>query len=334
MADMSKRERIKAALAGKTVDRVPVAFWRHWPGDDQHAESLATAALEFQRQYDLDFIKVPVSSTYCVDDYGVKHAYRGGSMGDRDYLERVIKRAEDWDRIEPLDVRKGTYGIHLEALRLILEKKEPDTPVLFTMFNPLAMALYLAGDETCLVHIRREPERVERAIKALAETCARFAGAVIAEGCDGIFLSTRAASYEVLNEDEYNRFGRPGDLTVLAAAAKGWFNVLHLHGQHPMFLALSDYPVRAVNWHDRTAQPDLTEAGRLFPGALMGGIEQYRILHLGTPENIVEQAQSAIEQTNGRRLILTPGCTYPLGVPHGNLLALRQAVEKPRRSIS
>ena len=60
----------------------------------------------------------------------------------------------------------------------------------------------------------------------------------------------------------------------------------------------------------------------------MGGIEQYRILHLGTPDNIVDQVQNAIKQTNGQRLILTPGCTYPLGVPHRNLLALRQAVEK------
>lgn len=331
MAAMSKRERIRAALAGKAVDRVPVAFWRHWPGDDQNAESLATVALEFQRQYDLDFMKVPVSSTYCVDDYGVKHAYRGSSTGDRDYLERVIRRVADWDRIEPLDVHKGTYGLHLQALRIILERKNPDTPVIFTMFNPLAMALYLAGDETCMVHLRREPERVERALKALAETSARFAGAAIAAGCDGIFLSTRSASYEAMSEDEYRRFGRPGDLAVLAAAAGGWFNVLHLHGQHPMFVPLSDYPVHAMNWHDRAAWPDLAEAGRLFSGALMGGIEQYRILHLGSPKDVEDQVQTAIKQTNGQRLIVTPGCTYPLGVPHGNLLALRQAVEKSRQ---
>lgn len=108
MAGMTKRERVQATLAGKTVDRVPVAFWRHWPVDDQQAESLARVALEFQRQYDLDFIKIPVSSAYCVDDYGVKHAYRGKIIGDRDYLERVIKRVEDWDYIEPLDVQKGT----------------------------------------------------------------------------------------------------------------------------------------------------------------------------------------------------------------------------------
>lgn len=327
MADMTKRERIKAALAGETVDRVPVAFWRHWPGDDQKPQSLALVALDFQRRYDLDFIKVPVSSVYCVEDYGVIHTYTGSYMGDREYLERAVKRVEDWDNIHPLDVHKGSYGWHLEALRTIITEKDADTPVIFTMFNPLSMAAYLAGDETLLVHLRSEPQRVLRALQALVETSARFVRAALAEGCDGVFLSTRFASYELMNEDEYRQFGRPGDTAVLAAASEGgWFNVLHLHGQHPMFIPLSDYRVQAVNWHDRTAWPGLAEAGKLVPHAVMGGIEQFKTLHLGSTQEVQAQVRDAIEQMRGQRLIVTTGCTYPLGVPHSNLLAMRKAV--------
>ncbi len=327
MVEMTRRERVKAALAGETVDRVPVSFWRHWPGDDQKPASLALVALDFQRRYDLDFIKVPVSSVYCVEDYGATHTYLGNHMGDREYLERVIRRVEDWDRIQPLDVHKGCYGWHLHALRMIIDQKEKDTPVIFTMFNPLAMAAYLAGDENLFVHLRSEPHRVLRALEALAETSARFVRAALAEGCDGIFLSTRFASYELMNEDEYRQFGRTGDLAVLAAASEGgWLNVLHLHGQHPMFIPLSDYPVQAVNWHDRTAWPGLAEAGKLVPHALMGGIEQFKTLHLGSSDDVKAQVQDAVQQMRGRRLIITTGCTYPIGVPHSNLLAIRQAV--------
>ena len=325
--EMTKRERIKAALAGKPVDRVPVGFWRHWPGDDQNPESLARVTLEFQQRYDLDFIKIPVSSTYCVDDYGVKHEYRGNLMGDREYLDRVVKTADDWNRIEPLDVTKGKYIQHLQVLRMVIEKRESDTPVIFTVFNPLAMASYLAGDETLLVHLRRYPDKVEKALRALTETCANFVKTVIAEGADGIFLSTRWASYELMNEDEYLRFGKPSDLAVLAASSDGWFNVLHLHGQHPMFSALSDYPVQAVNWHDRTAWPGLTEARKLFQGALMGGIEQYKIMNLGSPIDVESQVHNAISLTKALRLIVTPGCTYPMSVPHSNLIAMRRAVD-------
>jgi uroporphyrinogen decarboxylase len=324
---MNKRERIQATLKGEPVDRPAVAFWRHWPIDDQDAEALTRATLEYQRRFDWDFIKVTPSSTYCIDGYGAKHAYQGRPIGDREHLERVIKRPEDWDRIQPLDVREGAYGRQLRCLRMVVEQRDPETPVIQTVFNPLAMARYLAGDETYLVHLRREPERVQRALAALAATCASFVGAAIQEGADGIFLSTSSASFEEMSPDEYLRFGRPSDLEVLAAARGGWFNVIHLHGNYPMFAPIADYPVQVVNWHDRAYGPSLAEAASLFPGALAGGVEQYQLLHFGTPAEVTAQVKDAIAQMGGKRLIVAAGCTYPLTVPDGNLLAARRAVE-------
>ena len=329
MADMTKRERVKAALAGKAVDRPPVAFWRHWPIDDQDADALARATFDYQKRFDWDFMKVTPSHTYCIEDYGDKSVYRGKAIADRDHLERVVKRIEDWDRIQPVDVTKGAYARQLSCLRKVLAGRDPETPVIQTIFNPIGMARYLA-DEVYVVHLRRDPKRLERAIAALTETCAAFARAVIAAGADGIFLSTAAASYEVMSEDEYRRFGRPGDLAVLEAAKGGWLNILHLHGQSPMFRQLADYPVHGINWHDRAAGPSLAEAATIFPGALVSGVEQFTLLHFGTPDEVTAQVQDAIRQTGGRRLIVAAGCTYPATVPDGNLLAARQAVEKAR----
>jgi len=326
---MTKRERLQAALAGKSVDRMPVAFWRHWPIDDQDAEALMRATLEYQRRFDWDFIKVTPSHTYCVEDYGAKHAYRGKPIGDRDHLERVVKRIEDWDRIEPLDVHKGAYARQLRCLRMVVEERDPNTPVIQTVFNPIAMARFLA-DEAYIVHLRQAPERVQRALMALTETCAAFSRAAIAEGADGIFLSTMAASYEVLSEEEYRQYGCPGDLAVLKAAGGGWLNILHLHGNYPMFRHVTDYPVHVLNWHDRAAGPSLAEAAKLFPGALACGVEQYTLLHFGTPDEVEAQVHDAIAQMEERRLIVAAGCTYPLTVPDGNLLAARRAVERAR----
>jgi uroporphyrinogen decarboxylase len=170
---------------------------------------------------------------------------------------------------------------------------------------------------------------VEPALKALAETSAAFARAAINAGADGIFLSTRFASYEVMSEGEYQAYGRPGDLAVLQAAVDGWLNILHLHGQHPMLAQLADYPVQALNWHDRTTQFSLREGSRLFPGILVGGIEQYKTLRFGSPDDVTKQVHDAIRQMKGRSLVVATGCTYPLDVPHANLLALRKAVETP-----
>jgi uroporphyrinogen decarboxylase len=327
MTEMTKQERLRAALVGQPVDRVPVAFWRHWPIDDQEPEALARATLDYQRRFDWDFMKVTPSHTYCVDDYGAMHAYQGRAVGDRDHVERVVKRIEDWDRIQPLDVRQGAYARQLRCLRMVLDQREPNTPVLQTLFNPITMARFLA-DDAYVVHLRRDPERVQRALAALTETCAAFARAAIAEGADGIFLSTMAAAYEVLSPDEHRRFAEPGDLDVLRAAAGGWLNLLHLHGQQPMIREIAKYPVQGLSWHDRTAGPSLADTAKLFPGALVAGIEQFTLLHFGTPAEVEAQVRDAIAQTGGRRLIVAAGCTYPLTAPDCNLMAARQAVER------
>jgi uroporphyrinogen decarboxylase len=195
------------------------------------------------------------------------------------------------------------------------------------MFNPMALAQQLAGEEALLVYLRRYPEKVAKALPALTETCANFAATVIKAGADGIFLSTNTASVELLSPQEYEQFGRPGDLKVLQAAKGGWFNSLHLHGKYPLFTLLADYPVQAMNWHDRTAGPSLKEASKLFKGALMAGVDQNGTLHLGTPAQVEAQVHDAIRQMNGRRLIISGGCTYPLTVPEGNLMAARKAAE-------
>jgi uroporphyrinogen decarboxylase len=327
MEKMSHRQRLQAALAGQETDRVPVAFWRHWPGDDQRAQSLVDVALEYQHHFDLDFIKLPVSPAYTVADYGVKTEYRGSLIGDRDFTGYVIKKIGDWDRVTPLDVHQGSYGRHLEAVRHIVKRKAPDVPLIVTIFNPLSVAAYMAGDEICLSHLRAHNERVVPALQAIAETTARFVRAALAEGADGIFLSTRFASSELMPEREYLRFAREGDLVVLQAAQSGWLNILHLHGPHPQLAQLSGYPVQIINWHDRTTEFDLGAAAGLFPGLLMGGIEQYHTLRFGTPEQVVAQAHDAIRVMQGRRLVLAPGCTYNLDVPQSNLLALRRSVD-------
>ena len=95
-----------------------------------------------------------------------------------------------------------------------------------------------------------------------------------------------------------------------------------------MFREVADYPVQALNWHDRTAWPSLAEAMAIFPGAVVGGVEQFSLLHLGTPDEVRAQVQEALQQTKGLRHIVAAGCTYPLTVPDGNLLAVRRAVEK------
>ena len=55
---MYREERVRAALAGKEVDRVPVAAWMHLSAFAQEPISLAEAEVDLTEKNDFDFIKM------------------------------------------------------------------------------------------------------------------------------------------------------------------------------------------------------------------------------------------------------------------------------------
>ena len=132
-----------------------------------------------------------------------------------------------------------------------------------------------------------------------------------------------------MTEAEYLRFGRPFDLLVLDAVKDGArFNLMHVHGEHTMFDLIASYPVNMLNWHDRRATPDLRAAASRFSGLLVGGIDEWGTLQNGPGASIAAEIDDARRQTNGRRLMLGPGCVCPIETPAA---AVRAAVEAVRR---
>jgi uroporphyrinogen decarboxylase len=115
---MTHRERIEAIIKGEKPDRVPIALWRHFPYEDQTAEGLAQATIEFQCQYDFDLVKVTPASGYPAEAWGAKLKPADNEEGTRLYLSRPVKTPEDWHKLEPLDVTQGVLGRELKALAL------------------------------------------------------------------------------------------------------------------------------------------------------------------------------------------------------------------------
>ncbi len=326
MKEMSKRQRLTAAIEGRPVDRVPVALWRHWPVDDQTPEGLARATVAYQRQFDFDLVKVTPASSFCLLDWGVTDEWRGHYHGTRDYGPRVVNDVEDWYLLRPLDPAMGALGAQLEALQLIRAELGPEVPIIQTIFSPLSQAKNLAGQERLLAHLRQAPEAVEVGLRTICQTTQGFVEAVMAQGMDGIFYAVQFAQAHLLCVEEYRRFGRAHDLPILKRAGCGWLNVLHLHGRNVYFDLLAEYPVQVINWHDRETPPSLAEGQELFGGAVCGGVRQEETLVLGNPAAVRTEVADAIEQTAGRRLIVGTGCVTPTTAPVGNVRAVREAV--------
>jgi uroporphyrinogen decarboxylase len=325
MTKWSKRKRLEATISGQTLDRVPVALWRHWPGDDQDAHALAAAHMQWQNDYDWDVLKVGPASSYSVVDWGMTDRWVGHIEGTRQFTQWAIQKPEDWATLKPLDPNKGMLATQLEALRLVKESVGESVPVLATIFAPLSQAKKLAGNESMLSHMRHYPDLFSQGQATILESTLRFVEAAKQLGIDGIYYAVQHARYPLLSRDEYATWGRPFDLQIIDAAQDFWLNMLHLHSTDVMFDLVADFPVQIMNWHDREVDITLAEGLQQIKGAASGGVDHWT-LHQESPEGTLAEVNDAIAQTNGRRLLLGTGCVAMVTTPLRNIRALRESV--------
>ncbi len=316
------KERIQACINNEDLDRPPVALWRHFPVDDQSPEALAAATLNFQRTYDFDLVKVTPASSFCVKDWGVEDEWMGDTEGTRRYTRHVIQDPRDWETLPVLDPTAPHLAGQLACLRLIRAELGLDTPLLQTVFSPLAQAKYLSGEDRLISHLRLSPEAVMKGLATIAETTRRFVEACLETGIDGVFYAIQHAQASLVTLEEYKTFGLPHDQKILEPAQELWCNLLHLHGHDVYFSILDSLKFPIVSWHDRETYPSLAEAQTLFAGATCGGMRQDTLVYKARAE-VREEAGEAIRQTNGKRFILGTGCVVPIIASHGNIMAAR-----------
>ena len=330
MPSMTKRDRLLAAIAGQTVDRPPIALWRHFPGDDQRAEDLAAAQIAFQRRYNFDLIKVSPASSFCLEDWGVKDRYIGNVEGTREYYHYPVASPDDWRKLPVLDPAQGALGRQLYCLEIIGEelRHEPDeAPFIQTIFSPLTQAKNLAGPERMLTLMRQDPDAFKAGLETITQTVIAFLKAAKGTRMAGIFYAVQHACYALMSEAEYREFGEPYDRRILEHLDGTWFNMLHIHGQDIMFDLLADYPVQAINWHDQETPPSLRAALNRTDKVLVGGLGRIETMMRGTPDDVRAKVADAVAQTEGKRFILGVGCVTMIVTPWGNITAARRAVE-------
>ncbi len=323
---MNKRERLTAAIQGGAPDRVPVAMWRHFPGDDYRPQDLAGSIVGFQRRYDFDFVKVTPASSFSVADWGVRDEWRGNEEGTRVYTHYPVQSPEDWKRLPALNPRSGALGAQLKCLDLIHADLGEQVPFIQTIFAPLGQAKHLAGDRA-FVHMRQDPAAFKAGLEIITRSTIDFIEECKKAGIAGLFYAIQHASLALMSPSEYAEFGKAYDLRVLEAARGTWLNVLHLHGDDVMFDLVKDYPVQVWNWHDRDTPPTLRDALPQVKAAVCGGVSRESTMLLGTPDDVRREVADAIAQTGGRRFIVGTGCVTLVTTPESNLRAARAAVE-------
>src|SRR5881396_218315 len=332
---MGRRERIVAAINREPVDRVPYAVWRHFPAVDRSAAGLAQTTLRFHERYGSDFLKITPRGGYAVEAWGCVEGDELREDGHRPCVSCAIRAPEDWKKIRPLDPGSAPGWVeHLETIvRMGFDRRIGDAPVLPTLFSPLSLARKLSADRLPN-DMREHAGAVTDALEAITETLIKFALLALAEGVSGIFYSIQAASRSANSEEDYARFGEPYDRQFLEAIrSKSALTIIHCHGDRLMFDRLARLPGHAWNWDDRGTPPSLAEARAQVPGAVIGGLHQWRTLRDGTAEQAVDEARDAIAQTAGTGLIVSPGCVLPMNTPDATVAAVVQTLGGPLKRI-
>lgn len=335
MKQMTRRERIVAALNRQPVDRVPYAVWRHFPSVDRSAAGLAQSTLRFHERYGSDFIKITPTGGYAVEAWGCVESAEERPDGHRPCVQCAVRDGGDWKKIRPLDpgAARGWVDQIETIVRMGFDRRIGDAPVVPTLFSPLSLARKLSGDRLPS-DLRERPADVKSALEAITDTLIRFAELTLNEGVSGIFYSIQAASRSVLPEDVYAEFGEPYDRRVLASVhERSMLTIVHGHGDQLMFDRLARLPGHAWNWDDRATPPSLGEAQPRVPGAVIGGLHQWKTLRDGTPEQAVDEAKDAIQQTGGVGLIVGPGCVLPMHTPDANVAAVVRTLGGPLKPL-
>jgi uroporphyrinogen decarboxylase len=327
--EMTHWERIRAALKGQAVDRVPVSMWRHFFAEETTAESLAQAMVGFQRRFDWDFMKVNPRASYHVEDWGVRVKYAGNSPPV--VVETPVKTPADWLKLKVLDVNKGVLGQQLASLEIISRELKGQVPFIMTVFTPLAIASRMtASEDVFFQHLKQHTAEVDFALEVITETFTRFSRACLERGASGLFYATTSwATTDRLTEREYRKLASPFDLKLLSGLPPAEFHALHVCRRNNLLHAVRDYPVHAFSWDPRAeGNPSLAEGKAMVKGrAVIGGMPQDRTLVEADPAHLAAEVHGMRVALDKKGWMLGPGCTFPPETPKANLQAIRHAVE-------
>jgi uroporphyrinogen decarboxylase len=290
---MNKIERVRAALAGRPVDRPPFTVWYHFGNQHAPAERTAEVHLEFFEHYDLDLLKL---------------------MNDYDYPMpagmEVMATPADLARLQPFDPADTPFGAQLRTVEIVAGALRGKALFLDTVFNAWNTLKRNLVREAMPALMAEHPRALEAALGVVNANLIRYAQASLARGAAGIFLSVPATA-ESLTLEQYERFMRPFDLQLLEAIRDmGECHVLHAHGERLYVDRLLDYPAHALSWADKNGGPSIAEVRGRTAMTLMTGLNHVTFAE-ESATLIREQVRRAVAEGGHTRFILAPGCSLP-----------------------
>ena len=311
------------------TDRPPVGAWGHTYREEWSPEELAGITVERARRFGWDYVKFQPRASSFAEAFGSVYHPSGHRLRGPILIRPAVPNLEAWSSVAVAN--RKALDDQVDSIRLVARELGPDVPVIQTVFSPVTVGGYLVGKSQSRVvrELRKHPDMVGPALERIAEALVDFTRRSVRAGAAGIFYAISGyAGRKVMPEDVYRDLVLPYDQAVLnALPAKAWFNAVHLCGSNLNFGLARDLPGQAVSWsiHNQ-GNPSLTEGQKIAGRAVMGGLSQRATLVYGPPARIRSEVSRAVKETDGRGLIVAPGCSVPPRVRETNLVAMVEAI--------
>ncbi len=313
---MTKKQRIRNAIAGKAVDRVPTSWYTHFP--DQTDNTVA-AQIAWAKATDMDML--------CIETDGYMEYDCGKTeMGDPRILQALRPHRPHDPYIEG----------QVDRAKRIADGLHDDAAVTYMIFTPFSTVKHSIHSETqVMVLLREHPEAMRHAMSVIEEDNALLMARLAKEtGLDGVFLSLQNAEIDRYTADEYARELAEWDRREIQTANELFpFTILHLcawRGIPNRMGAWQGYRADVVNWACHIETDLGLRAGRTFfrPGAtLMGGFDNREagLLHRGSERQIKALTYHLLENAGTQRLILSADCSIHPETPAEHLRWVAEA---------
>jgi uroporphyrinogen decarboxylase len=321
---------VEAAIRGEPVDRPPVGAWSHAYLEEWSPEELAAVTVSRARALGWDFVKFQPRATCFAEAFGSEYRPSGRKNKAPELLRPAVPDLEAWERVPAADASAPSLADQVKAIGIVARELGPRVPVIQTVFSPITVGGYLVGKDLRRVvrELRREPALVLPALERVADALVDFSARSVEAGAAGIFYAVSGyATPDAMPAEVYENLVLPLDRHVLEALpAAAWFNVLHLCGSHLTFDLARRLPVQVVSWSiHNEGNPSLAEGRERSGRAVMGGVAQRRSMLRGGAEAVQREVREAIASTEGRALLVAPGCSVPPTARESNFKAMVEA---------
>jgi uroporphyrinogen decarboxylase len=333
METAGKRQWVRRAFGGQTVEAVPAGFWFHFTRDEVEDVFEHPGMLEqnleghrsFYRDFQPDFVKI-MSDGFFI--------YPGREF-------REAETAEEFRRMVSIGPEHPWIEKQVDLVKTLTGFFGKDVLCFYNIFSPATCFKFGRRSsgrvpDTVLGDLVRDDALVH-ALDVAAGDLAVLARRVMVEGgADGIYLSVQDQDDNRIDAEAYGRVFAPADTRILeaanaAAGEGGPVNILHIcgyAGRRNRLEHYADYPAQVFNWASTVEGVSLAEGKRLFGGrCVLGGFDNTvtGILYRGTEAEIKAETRRILKEAGRTGVVLGADCTVPRDTSLKHLQWVREA---------